>query len=348
MGGRTATDLDFLAANIHGRRSRLAEGDRLDDLCRIRSLAELARTLYPETTFLTAAGLQRVLVMDRAAELSQIAEKIGGASGRYLDWLRARYQMENLKVLARGFAAGMRPAELEPHLVPLPDDLAVTTDVLAEAGSIDAFAGVVPEGPLREGLQRAMPPYREHPRPFYVEAGLDYGYLSELMARARALPRAHRGDVVEIAQQETDTFHLMLAARGRQHYDLPAGRLRRFHVKGAGIPAKRFGQMLEAASTAEVGRLAEGAAIDGLPPGEDAAIDAARLEALAWDRYWRLANRTFRRAHMGLGAVVAYAAIRRVELANLIRLTEGIRVRLAPAMIRRRLIPRPEGELVRV
>jgi len=45
---------------------------------------------------------------------------------------------------------------------------------------------------------------------------------------------------------------------------------------------------------------------------------------------------------MGLGAVVAYAAIRRIELANLITLSEGIRTRVTPDALRQRLIPRAE------
>jgi hypothetical protein len=39
---------------------------------------------------------------------------------------------------------------------------------------------------------------------------------------------------------------------------------------------------------------------------------------------------------------VAYAALRRVELANLIRLSEGIRAGLPADVIRRRLIPRSD------
>ena len=36
-------DLDFLSARVHGRRSRLAEGSNLDELCRIRGTDEADR-----------------------------------------------------------------------------------------------------------------------------------------------------------------------------------------------------------------------------------------------------------------------------------------------------------------
>ena len=353
------TDLDFLGANIHGRRSRMAERERLDQLARVRSVPELARTLFPEGRFLTAVHLQRVLVMDQVEELSDIAARLVGPSRRFLDWLRVRFQMENLKVLARGFSGGMSLNDLLPHLVPLPGDLALNLEVLATAGSMEAFAALCPSEPLREGMRRALDLYNRQPRPFYVEAGMDHGYLAELLARARALPRADRAGILAIACQEADTFHLVLLARGKFHYGLGPEMLMPFHVPGALIEREEFGRLAAAEGLGDVAEAVVGAALDPWPPGLDRRsqpMDPALLETLAWNRYWWLANRTFRRSHMGLGAVVAYAALRRVELANLIRLSEGIRAGLPADVIRRRLIPRsdlasgrpPSGEGARV
>jgi vacuolar-type H+-ATPase subunit C/Vma6 len=47
---------------------------------------------------------------------------------------------------------------------------------------------------------------------------------------------------------------------------------------------------------------------------------------------------------MDLGAVVGYAGIRRVEVANLISLSEAIRTGMAAEVIRARLIPRNDLE----
>jgi len=139
----------------------------------------------------------------------------------------------------------------------------------------------------------------------------------------------------------------MLAARGKFHYGLGAAMLVPFHVPHAGIDRSRFEKMLAAEDLAQVAALAKGTAIEGLPAGAPAP-EAADLEAMAWDRHYRVANRCFRRSHMGLGAVVAYAAIRRIELANLIALSEGIRAGLDAGAIRRRLIPRRQGDPGRV
>jgi len=87
-----------------------------------------------------------------------------------------------------------------------------------------------------------------------------------------------------------------------------------------------------------------GVAVDEVPAAAKEALTPTDLETLAWRRYYRLANRAFRRCHMGLGAVVAYAAIRRVELANLITLSEGIRQGQPADALRRRLIPAARRE----
>lgn len=343
MALRIALDLDYLAANVHGRRSRLAEAERLDALCRLRTVTDLARALFPESRFLTAAALQRVLILDQVEELTEIASRLGGAAGRILDWLGVRFQMENLKVLARGLAGGMALEDLRPHLILLPDDLALPVEALASAGSLEAFAALVPHEPLRDGLKRGGDLFARRPKAFFLEAGLDAGYLEELLSRARALPAADRREVLPIALQEADTFHMMLAARGKFHYGLGPEAIVPFHVRKTRIPRRTFEAMAAAEHVADVASAAAGAALDEVPKGANEALTPADLEPLAWGRYYRLANRAFRRCHMGLGAVVAYAAIRRVELANLITLSEGIRLGQPADAIRRRLIPAAPG-----
>jgi len=333
MPPQIATSLDYLAANVHARRSRMAEGDRLRSLLRLRTIPDLSRVLYPAgEPAVTAADLQRRLVRDQARELAQLAGSVGGAGGAVLAWLGTRLHVENLKVLARGFAGRLRPEAVRPHLVavggPPPDP-----EPFVSAGDVGAFLAHLPEGPLRDGAARGADLYRTRPRSFALEAGLDAGYLRELVARAAAAP--DREHVLRPVRQEVHVFQMMLAARGRFVFGLKAEDLEPFAVQPAALA-----RLLAASDMEALARVALGNAIDRMPPGEAAAVDPADLEALAWDRYARVANWTFRRSHMGLGAVVAYTALRRVELANLIRLSEGIRLGVGPEALRDRLIPR--------
>jgi vacuolar-type H+-ATPase subunit C/Vma6 len=69
-------------------------------------------------------------------------------------------------------------------------------------------------------------------------------------------------------------------------------------------------------------------------------VDASALEGLAWKRFFRLANLAFRKSNIGLGAIMGYSGLRRIEVANLITISEGIRSSMAAETIRGRLIPR--------
>jgi vacuolar-type H+-ATPase subunit C/Vma6 len=336
MAPQTAIDLDYLAANVHARRSRMAEGDRLRGLARLRTIPDLSRELYPNLEpAVTAADLQRRLIRDQAAELAELAGGVGGAGGALLDWVGTRFRVENLKVLARGFAGGLRPEAVRPHLVavggPPPDP-----GPFVAAEDAGAFVALLPDGPLRTGAARGTDLYERQPRSFALEAGLDAGYLGELLARADAAP--DREHVRPPVDQEVAIFQMMLAARGRFVFGLEAEDLQAFAVRPAAMAGLLAAEALEDLARAAVGR-----AIDRVRPAEGDRIEPAALEALGWDRYARLANTAFRRSHMELGAVVAYTALRRVELANLIRISEGIRLGVPPETLRQRLIPREEA-----
>jgi len=54
-----ATNLDYLVARLHGRRSRLAEEERLEPLCRLSNLAELSRAVLSGAEVASVALLPR-------------------------------------------------------------------------------------------------------------------------------------------------------------------------------------------------------------------------------------------------------------------------------------------------
>jgi vacuolar-type H+-ATPase subunit C/Vma6 len=348
---RMPVGLDFLAARLHARRSRLAEAERLDALARLRTIPELVRAITGETAIQSAVELQRRMVLEHIRELEGIARMLDGPAGHFVDWLCSRFQMENLKVLARAFVSGAALDDIRDYFIPLEGDLAVDERAFAAADSIEAFVRLIRSKPLRDSVIAILEIYRSQPKPFFIEAALDHGYFTELLARAAALPEEEAEMLRPMLSQDVDIFHMMLATRGRFGYGLRAELLLPFHVKGAGIRRDRLSQMLTAGSLADVtGRLA-GVVIDmpreAAGQGGPGIADAAVLEGMAWNRYLRIAGATFRRSHMGLAAVVAYAAIRRVELGNLITLSEGIRANIAPEAIRRRLIPRADLEATR-
>jgi V/A-type H+-transporting ATPase subunit C len=346
-------DLDYLAARFHGRRGRVAEAERLDGLCRLRTLSELAHAIYPAAELHTCAEFQRWTVEDLLSELSHSSRYLDEAGGELLAWLSVRFQVENMKVLLRGFLDHAPLEAVQEHLVSLPHDLALDVNALLAAETLERFADRLPREMPRKALRAALGTYRGQVRPFFFEAALDQGYFQELLARAGQLAEQDREVVAPLIDEEANMFQLMLAVRGRFGYGLTPELLLPLHIRGCDISTDRFNSMLTAPDLRNAVAFAIGRAIDALPSEHEATetsvpFEIADVEALAWQRFLRLANRAFRRSHMGLGAIIGYTGIRRVEVANLITLSEGIRAGIAPEVIRARLVPRHNEEVAYV
>jgi vacuolar-type H+-ATPase subunit C/Vma6 len=214
----------------------MGEGERLDGLCRIGSLPEFFRTIFPESEFRGALDFQRLLVYELIGELSGLSAHMSGPGADLIDWTLVRFQVENLKVLIRACLTKAPIEELDGHLVSLPRELALNTQGLAGVASPEDFVRLVPKGLLRENLEKALEIYRDYPRPFFFEAALDCGYFQGLVARTEGLSREDREIVRPMVYQEVDIFHLMLVARGKFHYNLTPEMLRPLHVAGTRIP----------------------------------------------------------------------------------------------------------------
>lgn len=343
--GRMPQDMDRLAALLHGRRSRMAEAERLDDLCRSRSPAELWGKTFPGWEPRDVAGFQRLVVQDLVAELSGILASLSGPGARLLQWVLVRFQFEDLKLLIRTGLTDSPQADALLHLVSLPPDVALDVQGLIAAEWLEDFIELAPRGIVRKCLKKTVEIYRAHPQPFFFEAVLDQGYFQELLSRAEHLPPGDRRILEPLLFQEIDIYHLMLVLRGRFHYGLSQDLLLPLHVSGTRLPRWTFADMLndkDLRSSADhaAGRVFDSLPIEGGPKEclETAAVNPAALERLAWRRFIRLANRAFRQSHMGLASVFGYASLRRMEAANLITLSEGVRKGTPSDVIRSRMI----------
>jgi len=331
-------DLEHLAVRLHGRRSRLADGERLRAFCALSSPAALAAAMFPGAGLAFSPEVQRRLAADYLYEAREIASALGGARARFVEWEAARLQAENLKVLIRALAAGSSPEAARPLLLPLYSWPAGYTAAV-EAKTPETLVSSLPQTLLRSGLERAYAVYPGRRLPFFYEAALDQGYLAELLARLNGLTGPDRDYTAKLVGQEIAVFNLMLAARGKFFYGIKNTDLSGLFAPGPGMDRRRFSAMLVASGVAELRALAAGLAVEAGPPEPD----PGALEALAWGRYARLATRAFRGSHMGFGAVAGYLALRRLEIANLITVSEGLRLGVAPEELFRRMLPRLKG-----
>jgi vacuolar-type H+-ATPase subunit C/Vma6 len=340
-----ADDLDFLAGRLHARHSRMAEAEKLDALCHIRSLPEFISIIFPKSEIKQTLDFQRLLLHELIGEISGFRAYMSGPGADLLDWTLVRFQMENLKVMMRACLTKAPIEETEGHIISLTRELTLDTRRLAVAESPEDFIRLLPKGLLREQMSKALEIYRDYPGAFFFEAVLDRYYFQGLLERVEEIPQEEREIVRPMFCQETDIFHLMLVARGKFHYNLTPEMLRPLHVEGARISHGLFTAMLNDPDIyTSVDRVAK-RVLDTMPfehgSGDTAiTVDASVFEGLSWNRFFRLAGTAFRKSHMGLGAIIGYAGLRRVETANLITISEGIRMGMAAEAIRSHLIPR--------
>jgi vacuolar-type H+-ATPase subunit C/Vma6 len=279
-------------------------------------------------------------VQELVDEFSFCLRHLSGAEAGLVRWLQTRFQLENIKVLLRGLAGRAPAVARQNHLVVLPRELALDPEYLLKAETPDELARRLPVGPPRARLQALLKSHPNENRLFLLEAALDAGYFAELLARTGRLRGEEKEWGAPLMRQEADTFLLMLAVRGKFHHGLAPEELLPLHVSQSGITSGRYCGLLAAPDISTAAGFALGRALDEYP----ANADAVALEALAWKRFQRLANRAFRRSHLNLGVVLGYLELRRVELANLITLAEGVRLGAATEVIRDRLIPRAKLE----
>lgn len=342
-------DLDFLTARLHGRLSRVAAGVRLDGLCRLPGATELSRIIHPEAEFHAMADFQRRLARDLFREISSCRCLMPGRGADLLNWMLVRFQVENIKILLRALVRKIQLEGPEEFLFAIPEELRLDELRLRNARSVADFAAALPRGSPRDSLLRELPTLSGSPNLLVLEAALDRGYFEELLMRGQRLGAADRDWVQPVLKQEVDTFHLLLALRGRFNHGLAADVLAGLHVAGSEISGRRFASMLAAGDILAVARLAVHRVIDSLPSvgksgSAKASLDIATVEALAWERWVHCCVRALRRNPLGMGTVIGYLGIRRVEIANLISLSEGLRVGIAPESLRARLHPRRTGE----
>ncbi len=295
-------DIEYLAARLHGRRARLAEGARLRALCALGSTAALAEALLPGSGIKEAAPLQRALAGRLAAEVLEIADSLAGPLGEFVCGECDRFRLENIKTAARFLESGREGAAPEELFIRLPAELGCGPE-LAAAGSREELVSLVPAGPLRSGLFRV---YTRQPTPapvFALETALERGrleYAAELAGRLGG----RDGEAASLfCRLNTALFGALLAARLRL-------------TPGAGDAA----EPVSAKALTEEAFVLAGLAAAGEAPADP--------ELSAWAIYSGLAGRYFRRWHMTFGAALFYLALRLNELRALGTVSEGLRLKI--------------------
>jgi V/A-type H+-transporting ATPase subunit C len=335
-------DFDFIQAKAHGLRSRVYEHERLDDLCDLRTLPQLWHRLYSDAEPGDHHDLQRRLLADHVATLDLIRQHLPERLAPLGGWMMRRYQVENLKVLLRAWKAREPLASIRPFLAPLPADLALDPEPFLKVSHVGDFILLVPEDGLRAIARKGAPQYALSDDTFFIEAALDAGYYAGLLEQQARLPAAHRHGTEGLIRLEVAAYNLLSVFRFKLSYALPYEKVLPFLLPG--IPhAVHLERLYDFPDFRDMLRFIPRTILRAEALAEVFTI--ADLERALWERLLYVANRRFYLSVSDLGGVVALYAIKRVELANLIHVIEGVRYGMAPDAIRRGLIRLPEPAL---
>jgi vacuolar-type H+-ATPase subunit C/Vma6 len=339
----TPVDFAFVGAKLHGMRSKLYEADRLAPLMSLRNAFEMMASIYPKLDVRSRTRFERLLVEDHVHDLVRVATFLEGRNRAFFDWQLERYRVEDLKVLLRAWKAEMRPEEAREMLIALPESYPLPVDEVLATRRLNDVIKLMPRREFAAGVRRGSVHFHDTGHLFYIEAGLDQAYFSELCRRARDLKHADRRQVMRLLHMEVLIYSVLFIMRARLNYDMQPEDVREFLVRGEKpapgtvrlepiVRAESFGEMLAA--------LPQSADLVG---GKEPPADLAELQRRMWERLYLAANRMFYRAFFHMGCVEAFYYIKRVELANLVRVAELLRQEYAAGQIAKTLIHLPEN-----
>lgn len=346
-------DLDYLTSVLHARYSKMAKGDRLVELSRIENISDFFQSVYPDKTIENKYEFQKRCIFDFISEVFSFYPYLPKNCIHFVNWMVTRFQLENYKILLKGFLTKTPFFKLKDFIINLSGEFSIDIKKLYEAEIIEDFIKYSPKGFFQDSLKNAIKIYGDKAKPFFYESFLDSAFFKELALRTHRLNTYVRKYVKPIIDQEIDIFHLMLITRGKIIYNLPSDELKPFHIEGTAIPKRIFYSLLNETDIGILIKTLEGRVIDSIPSElskieQSTPNELTMLEALAWKRFCRLCNKVFYLNHMGFGAVVGYIGLKRIEIINLIALSEGIDGVFGPDFIRRHLIQKDYTEVIHV
>ena len=322
---------DFINAKVRGMRSRLHQGAELLALAECRSLPDLYRRIFPDATISTHLEFERGLLADALDQFDRLRLFLQGGETELFRWLMIRYQLDDLKVVLRGLFTRAARAELEAHLSPLPGWMALPVDDLLVAPDLTRFAQAAPDV-FRHCLKAQT---RRNQDPFYLEMCLDNAYYRQLLRLLESAPVLAR----RVIEFDADSRSLLTFMRARFGYQRPAEEILPYLTPSGHYLSMQFFD--ESYVVSDAAGFIQRVPATMLPASERQGIlDATAVERAMERRLYAPALRTFAECVLDSGIVFAYYYLKRAEIANLVRICEGVRHGLPVDEIRPHLLLR--------
>ena len=304
----------FTQARVRARVARLLERRQLEALA---TPADPARRLA-ELDALEAPGDTEALL----AEFDLVLRLLEGAPREIVERYRARYELENLKVLTRALERGASVAETAPLLLPAgplgaPDQAA---SWLAR-GSVAAFVEALPAEPFGDPLRRAL---RGGPTErFRLEAIAEREAWERTWRALDALAPDDRRSAWRVLGAKCDAVNLLRLLRLRVHHGLAPEEIVALAIRGGRCLGARERARL---AHNEPQQWATELAHTPYAPSLTAWSDPAKLERELERVVARTAGRELAGSPFRIGLILAYLILLEIQTADLRRLREGARL----------------------
>lgn len=344
----STTNLDAMNAKLHARRARLCEHERLARLCDAKSFEGFASTLYPDEKIKDRRVIQKRLTEDSLHDITWVVDYLGGREFGLYMWLLKRYQLENLKVIFRGFHSHRQPQEVLPYVVALPDPLALPAEKMLLATSTEEFGDAVPDVALRRTVRAAISFYSQKNKPFFFEASIDCAFYREALRLVRAGGALTMQACIPTVAADAAMYVIMLIVRAKHNYGLSFDEIAPAInvapdtdiVPDTDIRMELPPRLVQRIYAAESVSAAAGvlpARFRKFAPAKVETID--ELERMLLMCLYDRANAAFYRTGISMGTAFAFYYLKRIELLNLIRLAEAYHYGLSTEEMKSILIP---------
>ena len=280
------------------------------------------------------ASLEAALKRDLVSAYCAVIHALDGRPRALMDELLRRLEVDDLKAILRGRAAGAASEGIRPLLVPLaacsrlPVDALLAASGVAEA--IEALGALPYARPLRDALER----YRREGTLFPLEVALDLDYYRRLWATVQALPARDRAVARRAIGVRYDVITIDWLLRYKALYRLS--------------PEETFNYTLPFGLRIDDQVIRRAAAAPDLPglvaelpePYRGLLLPLAGREGLwrlevALQRYlWRKARLALAGYPLQIGVPLAYLHLKEAEVHDLRAILEGKRYGRSPEEIR--------------
>ncbi len=322
---QSSVPTEFLQAKLRGRRRRLYEGGRLEELAHCTSVKELWNDLYPRRKGTGRVALQRQVRKDRIADLCSILHLLSPDLSSFYTALVRRFQLDNILVLMRLFAGGREELDPESFVPDLPERIDISARNLLQARNLEDFLSQLPSDLTRTAFD-TLDLYRSEETTAFTEMALEREWWSLILDQLGELSGQARQECSPPILFELNSARLLTTLRAGRSYHIQWDTLQPFLPPSPPQESEKRQNRL-AQSTLE--ELFESPAPDTIRAHvswveEETAEDLVELENATWARTVKIADRIYHTLLDGPSILVAYFYLKRNEIQNIIETIESV------------------------